>query len=270
MANSSLPKRMLNDIRWVLSAVKVLNPRKTFKPLSIVTAADESHALSLEQLLDSISSFEPSAKVYVYDLGLENTTVNYLSDKFKLYEFVKFPYSMYPKWMDVKLNAGHYAWKPQILQMVSMRVRGPVLWLDSGNKLFSDLNFLSRIIQTFGFYSPSSTGNISDWTHPSTLRELKVDPKICIKHNLNGAIIGFDASSLEVSRLIEIWAKNAMRLEIIAPEGSNRTNHRQDQALLSILAHQFNLAPQGFKRHFSVKRINILIHQDIEKYLRRS
>jgi hypothetical protein len=270
MGKNSLIIRMLNDFRWVLSAIRVLKPHKNTNPLSIVTAADESHAFSLEQLLESILCFEPKAKVYVYDLGLEHTTLNYLCEKFKGYEFVEFPYSEYPEWMNVKCNAGNYGWKPQILHMVASRISGPILWLDSGNKLFSDLNFLSRIIQTYGFYSPTSAGNISDWTHPSTLRELKVNPTIFPKHNLNGAIIGFDSRVEKVSKLITSWAQNAMQLEVIAPEGSNRKNHRQDQALLGVLAHQMNLAPRGFKRHFSAKRLNILIHQDIEKYLRRS
>lgn len=270
MGKKSLIIRMLNDFRWVLSAVRVLKPHRNPKSLSIVTAADESHAFSLEQLLDSILCFEPNAVVYVYDLGFENTTLNYLRDKFKYYEFLEFPYSAYPKWMNVKLNAGNYGWKPQILRMIALRISGPILWLDSGNKLFSDLSFLNRIIETFGFYSPTSTGSVSDWTHPSTLRELNVNPEIFPKHNLNGAIVGFDSRIEKVSRLIDTWAKSAMTLEIIAPEGSSRENHRQDQALLSVLAHQMNLAPRGYKRHFSAKRLNILIHQDIEKYFRRS
>jgi hypothetical protein len=51
------------------------------------------------------------------------------------------------------------------------------------------------------------------------------------------------------------WKECAVTKECIAPEGSNRKNHRQDQAVLSVLAHQSGIAkgmptrPYGFKSH---------------------
>lgn len=260
--------RMLNDFRWVFSSLRVVIPHPNFMQISLVTAADESHSLSLEQLLDSVHKFEPRANVYVYDLGLESKTLNKLVSKFPSYLFFPFPYSEFPDWMDIKVNAGNYAWKPQIVKMAARRIRGPFLWLDSGDKLFSDLKFMSRLIQAYGFYCPTSPGTLGEWTHPTTLRNLNVDPKLLDRHNLNAAVIGFDPRFKRVSHLIDLWAEKAMILEVIAPAGSDRSNHRQDQALLGVLAHQMSLNPKGFKRHFSAKRMNILIHQDIERYIK--
>lgn len=262
--------RMSNDIRWVFSSLKVIKPLPNYMQISLVTAADESHSLSLEQLLDSINKFEPRANVYVYDLGLASKTLNKLIAKFPSYHFFPFPYSEFPDWMDIKVDAGNYAWKPQIVQMTANRIQAPFLWVDSGDKLFSDLKFMSRLIQAYGFYCPTSPGTLGEWTHPTTLRNLKVNPKLMGRHNLNAAIIGFDPRVKKVSQLINCWAENALNLEVIAPIGSNRSNHRQDQAVLGVLAHQMNLNPKGFKRHFSAKRMNILIHQDIERYCNSS
>lgn len=37
--------------------------------------------------------------------------------------------------------------------------------------------------------------------------------------------------------MLNDWRDCALEKECISPEGSNRTNHRQDQSVLSILAH---------------------------------
>ena len=47
--------------------------------------------------------------------------------------------------------------------------------------------------------------------------------------------------------------------ECIAPEGSDRKNHRQDQALLTVLAHLMGLAPPSEQSHLRFR-----IQQDID------
>ena len=41
--------------------------------------------------------------------------------------------------------------------------------------------------------------------------------------------------------------------ECIAPEGSSRKNHRQDQATLSVIAYQGNIVNLLFKKFYGVK-----------------
>ena len=260
MKKSELALRMLHDLRWMLSAKKLLLPINNYRDPVIVTAADESHGLSLEQLLDSITKFEPNLKVIIYNLGLNKKTLEKLEKKSVKFQFRDFPYDRFPTWMDIKVNAGNYAWKPQIVNIVASQEKIPLLWMDSGDKLFSDLKVMSLLVQAYGFYSPSSPGLIKDWTHEITLRALAVTPKIQNCSNLNAAIIGFDPRKKNVYELIQKWAEAATKLEIIAPIGSDKSNHRQDQALLSVLANQLKLAPTGYKKHFSSKRMNILIH----------
>jgi hypothetical protein len=47
--------------------------------------------------------------------------------------------------------------------------------------------------------------------------------------------VGFDTSQPEALRLLHSWLACARHVECIAPAGSHRGNHRQDQAALSVL-----------------------------------
>src|SRR5579883_890723 len=52
--------------------------------------------------------------------------------------------------------------------------------------------------------------------------------------NCNEAFLAFDTN--QVQSLIDKWLSCSMVKECIVPKGSNRTNHRQDQAAISVLA----------------------------------
>eukprot|EP01084_Bolivina_argentea_P155807 271510_1 len=58
--------------------------------------------------------------------------------------------------------------------------------------------------------------------------------------NRNGAIIAFDYDVQWVQQFVEDWKDCAMVKACIAPQGSSRANHRQDQAALTLLFYQYN------------------------------
>jgi hypothetical protein len=62
-----------------------------------------------------------------------------------------------------------------------------------------------------------------------------------------------------VRELINQWKACALTKECIAPAGSSRQNHRQDQAVLSVLAQQYDLT-----RKIPTKFYGFKIHQDID------
>ena len=95
-----------------------------------------------------------------------------------------------------------------------------------------------------------------DWTHPATLEYFAVDAQWAAgKRNLNGACVAFHPHSLQALKLAKQWRDGALIKECIAPEGSSRKNHRQDQALLTVLAYKHGLADAtesqylGFETH---------------------
>jgi hypothetical protein len=207
--------------------------------LVIVTASDYTHGKSLLNLISSIIKHEPQALVYVYDLGLteeQSATLRMIAPKAVIKSF---DYKKYPEWFNIKVNAGQYAWKPVVIHEVLHASDCPVVWMDAGNILYSKLNHVYGRVVRSGFYSISSDGDLAKWTHEETLKFFGFDKKWAKgKRNVNGAFIAFDPRQPEAVATADEWARCAQVREAIAPEGSSRENHRQDQALLGVIAHK--------------------------------
>lgn len=245
-----------------MSALKFLR-YSTSRQLTIVTASDSSHFKSLLNLLTSIQRHEPLCHVSFWDLGLKDQEKVFLSQKFPEIELNTFDFSKYPSHFNLSKNAGEFAWKPVIIELVFRRNTGTILWLDAGDFLTTNANWLKRFVQKNGFFSSFSNGTISDWTHPSMLKQFAVDPAYLNRKNLNGAVIAFDTNYVSARNLLNQWVECAMEKKCIAPDNSNRTNHRQDQAALTVLAYKEKMAPEGFYADNSAF-FGIKIHQDID------
>jgi hypothetical protein len=204
--------------------------------LTIVTGASSNHFRCLLNLVRSIRHFKPRALVIVYDLGLNETERGTLN---AVVHLRKFDFSVHPSWIDIRVQYGQYAWKPIILSDALDECGGAVLWLDAGNLVLNSLDRVQREIERNGVITPTSPGRIKDWTHPDTLRFLNVPESHFGRRNRNGAIIGFDRHCKWALDFAHRWKECALIKECIAPEGSNRKNHRQDQAVLSALYYQF-------------------------------
>ena len=138
-----------------------------------------------------------------------------------------------------------------------------VCWIDAGNVATKPLIQIRKILELYGFYSPFSKGVVSDWTHPKSLEKLGVlsDKKLLKQTNLNGACICANYNNEKVRNVINKWKQGALNKNCIAPEGSSRANHRQDQAILSTLIYK-HLPELGEKMTY--KKFGFKIHQDID------
>ena len=88
------------------------------------------------------------------------------------------------------------------------------------------------------------TGHIAQWTHPTTLAHFGVEEKgagvrLRKYRMLSAGIVGLQYERRGVREMIQAWAACAHDAFCIAPPGSSRANHRQDQSALSILAARF-------------------------------
>lgn len=229
------------------------------KNFIIITGADSSHYKSLIQLLLSVLLHEKNTKVIVFDLGLTDLELNELKEKFKTIEIRKFNYSQYPKFFNIKINAGEYAWKPVIISDILNEFKCSIVWMDAGNVISSPLNTIRKIMNFTGFYSPYSEKKIFSWTHPKTLKFLETSDKILNKRNLNAACVAVNYNFNEIKKVIDKWKQCALMKECIAPEGSSRKNHRQDQAVLSVIAYKSNVVNILFKKYYGFK-----IQQDVD------
>ncbi|KAF9311309.1 hypothetical protein BG003_007550 [Podila horticola] len=116
---------------------------------------------------------------------------------------------------------------------------GIVLWLDAGDRLsLAFLRWLPSSMLRHGLWTPQSQDTMQTWTHPRMLTyfhdSLARFPANTT--NCNAAVIAFDVRNVTVrDGIMREWVECAKTKECIAPAGSSRENHRQDQAALTYL-----------------------------------
>ncbi len=252
-------KRLRILVHNVLSTLLYLiSDEKNFV---VVTGSDSSHFKSLCQMLFSLSIHcRDQTKIIVYDLGFNYSERSFLLNNFKKIDLRTFDYSLYPAYFNIKINAGEYAWKPVIFREVLMENKGIVCWMDAGNIVTEPLKKLRKITKFCGLYSPYSFGTIKDWTHPGTLEYLDAANDILDKRNLTAGFVSAYYNNLSVVSLVNKWSNCALVKRCIAPVGSGKHNHRQDQAVLSVLAHKEGI-PKSYLKYLQV---GVVTHQDID------
>lgn len=241
-------------------------------PYTIVTASSANHLCSLENFLYSLhqlrSEFEPDTfpRVVVYNIGMNRTQLPVLDQLQRhglIDDLVTFDYFKYPRFWDVAINAGEYAWKTGIVREAAHTYGGVLVWLDAGNMVTADFlrNIPSRVRAQHGFWSPRSSYRMGRWTHPGMFKYYHERPADYAKFpNCNGAAVGFDANNATImDTLIEPWYQCGLDKRCIAPPGSSRVNHRQDQAALTYLVYK-----HGHKCTLNPERYDGLqIHRDV-------
>lgn len=216
------------------------------KDFVIVTGASQNHFKSLKQFLRTVNLH--AVDCFVFNLGLDAASVSELQ-AFAGIHLRDFDYSKYPAYYNIHDNAGEYAWKPAIIKLVKDELAAGehiientvLLWCDSGNKLPTNTQHVYNYILDIKVFSPSSNGDIRLWTHPKTLEFFSISSSdsILTNTNRNGAILGFALGDACVRMFIDALDSHAATKDCIAPEGSNRSNHRQDQAMFTILYYKF-------------------------------
>ncbi len=238
-------------------------------PLTFVTASDTSHAKSLENLLASITHHIPRAQVIVYDLGMTKLERADLEKSFPSAQIECFPYQKFPDYFDIRVEAGQYAWKAQCVEMVASQTTGDLIWIDAGSVITGKLSAIKKVLASRGVFAIRASGPATRWTHPLTFSALNAGEAEYNRDQLAAGFIGFSLESPLAQQLISSWALHSRDREVIAPLGSSRDNHRQDQAVFSLLMYsilasstpKFGLSFIGFWPKF-VKQY--LTNQDVD------
>ncbi|CAG8563570.1 12220_t:CDS:1 [Acaulospora morrowiae] len=232
--------------------------------ITIVTGASKNHFCALKSLLYRINKEIDGldVRIVVYDLGItksQKAELNRLLNLSYISELRIFNFSAYPSFWNIRKNRGEYAWKVGITAEVARDYLGTKLvWLDAGTfvkrKFFLQLPSLMKKFN--GFVSPNSPGRMENWTHSGVYKYFGDDhSKYDQLKNCNAASVAFDTK--ERKELIDNWYICALNKDCIAPPGSSRKNHRQDQALLTYLA-----ARKGLYCKKSRKVFGITTHMD--------
>ena len=209
------------------------------EPLVLVTGASSNHVRTLHGALECVRRHEPDSRLIVYNLGLTQSEWAEVRDRNPSCEARVFDYAHYPRWVDIRVQRGQYAWKPIIVGEVAEEVSGLFFWFDSGVYIQRRLSALRAVVLRDGIYTPRSPGGLARWTHPKTLKALGVPDSWRGKSNRCGGIVAADTRRPHVMNLLQEWRRLALIKDCIAPRGSSRRNHRQDQSLLSILVHRY-------------------------------
>jgi hypothetical protein len=231
----------------------------------ILTGSDSSHFNSLVNLLKSLMKFEKNSEIKVINLGMNNDEILYLKENFNI-KIEEFDFQNNPSFLkerDDFNKLGSYAWKPISIYKEFVGSTKNIIWLDAGCLITRNLNLLKSIVKKNGFYSPQSSDTIIKWTHPQTLKALDTNKKLFTKRNISGGIVGFANNSEKIKDLLGSWYEFSKREDVIAPKGSSRLNHRQDQAILSVLIHKHKVSKFTPRTH---KIFGILRHQDNENF----
>lgn len=271
---------MKNRIRLILKKLNVISKIRYWLARNktiIISGADTTHFKSLLQLLTNLKDIfghNSGLKIVIWDLGLTEEQLKELQSNFnRLCVFYKFEFKNYPDWVNIRINAGEYAWKP-ILIAETMKMEGKgkqyLVWLDSGNLVSSKDLFrvLLRNLQKSLIYSSITSGLVTDWTHPKMLEYMNVKKwgfDLLGFKNRNGALLGFNIQKKEVVELINDFSQLALIKDCIAPQDSSRQNHRQDQALFTLLYYKFHFK----KHHLDLNKMTesdfgISAHNDID------
>jgi len=224
---------------------KIYYPKKKHKgkkyDFTIVTGASHNHFCPVKGFLYHLRGSVKglNSRLVVYDLGVfkhQQRELLRLMNRGYLDELRVFNYSTYPTFWNISEARGEYAWKPGIVAEVSKDYPGVLVWFDSGTLPERDyFENLTHLLNKYdGFLSPQSSGVMSTWVHPGVYDYYKDDASKYDKiANCNAATVAFDTK--KVQRIIDEWYSCALDKDCIAPPGSNRTNHRQDQAILTYL-----------------------------------
>jgi hypothetical protein len=220
--------------------------------LIIVTAASSNHFGALRQMLRSLRQLE--ARVECYDIGLTAEEARALP-RWDGCVHHRFDYAAYPAHLDVAVSAGEYAWKPVIVADVIEHARAAgdpsdVLWADAGCFFHALRPMADRIRKSGGLWVRASAGVMREWTHPLMFEYLGVDPhEYGPRRNADATLVGFAVGSAPAPvreavyrEIVRPWRTCALARDCIAPAGSSRKNHRQDQAVLSYLVHRAGYA----------------------------
>ncbi len=227
----------------------------------VVTGASSNHFDTLCAFLHNFKLNNPtSIPLIVYNLGLSSEEKKIISLQVPSASILDFDFDRYPSFFDIKSAAGEYAWKPIIISETLLSF-DRVLWLDAGNRL-ANTEVLRRafsFVERDGILTTQTSGTTKVWVHSDSLKFLnasKLDVQMC-----NGAIVGFDRSHSQVmAKIVLPWRKCALLRECIAPLGSSRENHRQDQAILTVLIYQSGMGCEA--DDFDVGSLGIALHQD--------
>lgn len=237
--------------------------RNANKVSQFITASTSSHFQSSLQLLSSILKHETNPIITYVNLGLLPSEISHIRIEFPSVEIVSFPFESHPIWFNMAEDAGKFAWKPNSIKLFHHDFSRIVVWMDAGCKLTSRISLVRSIAKANGLFILPANCSVGSLTHPNSIKALRFEDSVNLPM-FSAAFIALDLEHPRINEIFNSWVENTKTLQIIAPTGSNWSNHRYDQSLISMLIHKKEELHSTSYRKLPSRFFGFLIHQDVE------
>jgi hypothetical protein len=197
-------------------------------------------------------------KLIIYDLGLSKKNLDMLINISKKVNFTikNFDYDNYPDHLNLNKFYGKnctYAWKPIIIYNECINNKDKyVIWSDT-RTLFrpNSIKNICSVIDKEGAWIVVSnmrrTPSVINYMYNPVLEYFKISREEVNQFDMKWAgTCAFKYNNAISKFIVDEWYKYSLIKEAICPNGSDRSNHRQDQSLLSIILYKNDL-----HNHFS-------------------
>ena len=244
----------------------------------VVTGCSSNHLVVTINMMLSVVLTNRDASFVLVDFGLKDSDYAYLASELRFIHSIhnalnssadvyyrRFAFSNFPEWWDIsdKKIRGGYSWKVAAIYDLLLETKRIVVWSDGGNILPRNMGKELQHAYDFGAFSPASGDTIQKWVHGSSqsfLHHNKMVRRIMRgKGMCNGAFIAFDYNNENVmNNVVFPFVQCAYTRKCISPLKTSRKNHRQDQAILSVLMHSAKVEKSCIGGHDT----DVLIHND--------
>ena len=208
----------------------------------ICSGACNSYYYSLRQLINNLVGMgKGNHFFYIFNLGLHPKRWEFLKSRPNVkndqrFVWVEMPWDKFaPHYRDLQT----YAFKSACLKYIRDHINGQVvMWMDSACLLEARATEIEEMVRRYKVYSPYSAADIEKWCHPTTIERMGYCGSI--NHSMrSGGLFAVDLSSPVGIAFLENYHRIMAYENIVCPLGSNKSNHRQDQSVLTILYWQF-------------------------------
>ncbi len=223
--------------------------------MNVVTAANSVYFKGLKNLVGSIHFWNPDVNITVFDLGIEYRHIKEIIT----WKNTALIHNWIGKDLPAHCKSIHtYAWKPIVLHHAISNMTS-LLWIDAGSDIRARLTQIKRLIHRDGhFFAQGQDHDMTLTSCPDSY--LQMDTRIDRfegKPHFAGSIQGYRQNSQAHREILNPLYKYALIGDCIAPKGSNLTNHRFDQTLLSVLIYRSGLPIQPHTRLLASRRADL-------------
>lgn len=248
----------------------------------MMTGASDNHGLSSFNCLYSMILGDPYASYAYADFGLSEKKLSMLFAHFEsilqiqkkmkstgIIAYRKFNWKHFPDWYSLSSNSrqrGGLSFKVVTYMDVFNEWKGVFYWLDAGDIINEGISREVTMARHYGLYSPYSLADVSQWVHNDS-QQFMLDNGMLykrvpgsVKMISSGVLVMNYFNATIRNRFSPIYHQCAFTQKCISPRSSDMFNHRQDQAIVTLLIGDLHIPYSGWLDY----RYCPIIHADTD------